>query len=87
MGILSLLLAVAGIVTTCFYYVKHNIVLGIVTFVILLAALLIGQFDMKKQEKNGGVVTEMFNPGMLGHGMGGTTLIIMIAMFIIDRVG
>lgn len=87
MGFLSLFLSVAGIVTTCFYYVKHNIVLGIVSGVVLLAALLLGQVDMKKQEKNGGIKTEMFNPGMLGHGMGGTALIIMIVMFIIDRVG
>lgn len=57
---LSLVSSVGGIVTTSFYYVNHNIILGI--------------------------VTEMFNPGMLGHGMGGTVLILMIVMFIIDRV-
>ena len=86
MGFLSLALSVGGIVTTSFYYVNHNIILGIVSGVILLAAMLTGQIDMKKQEKNGGIVSEMFNPGMLGHGMGGTVLILMIVMFIIDRV-
>ena len=87
MGFLSLILSVGGIVTTLIYHVNSNIILGIVSGVLLLAAMLIGQFDMKKQEKNGGINTEMFNPGMLGHGMGGTALILMIVMFIIDRIG
>lgn len=87
MGFVSLILSVGGIVTTLIYYVNHNIILGIVSGILLLAAMLIGQFDMKKQEKNGGIVTEMFNPGMLGHGMGGTALILMVVMFIIDRIG
>ncbi len=87
MGFVSLILSVGGIVTTLIYHVNSNIILGIISGVLLLAAMLIGQFDMKKQEKNGGINTEMFNPGMLGHGMGGTALILMIVMFIIDRIG
>lgn len=87
MGFVSLILSVGGIVTTLIYHVNSNIILGIISGVLLLAAMLIGQFDMKKQEKNGGINTEMFNPGMLGHGMGGTALILMVVMFIIDLIG
>ena len=86
MGIASLLCAVAGIVTMMFHYVNHSIILGIITTVLLIAATVIGLLDMRQQEKNGGIKTEMFNPGLLGHGIGGTVLVVGAILCCISNI-
>ena len=86
MGIVSLLCAVSGIVTMMFHYVNHSIVLGIITTVLLIAATVLGLLDMRRQEKNGGIKTDMFNPGLLGHGIGGTVLVVGAIMCCISNI-
>ena len=87
MGMLSLLLAVAGIVTTLVHYSNHNIVVGVITAVLLVVSYIWGTADMKKQEKNGGLKTQMFNPALLGHGMSSVVLIVCGIMCVISNVG
>ena len=87
MGMLSLLLAVAGIVTTLVHYSNHNIVVGVTTAVLLVISYILGTADMKKQEKNGGLKTQMFNPALLGHGMSSVVLIVCGIMCVIANVG
>ncbi|MDD7772193.1 MAG: hypothetical protein PT958_05420 [Firmicutes bacterium] len=87
MGMLSLLLAVAGIVTTLVHYSNHNIVVGVITAVLLVVSYILGTADMKKQEKNGGLKTQMFNPALLGHGMSSVVLIVCGIMCVIANVG
>lgn len=87
MGMLSLLLAVAGIVTTLVHYSNHNIVVGVITAVLLVVSYIWGTADMKKQEKNGGLKTQMFNPALLGHGMSSVVLIVCGIMCVIANVG
>ena len=52
MGIVSLILAVAGIVTTIMHYMNHSVAVGVVTVVLLVVSYILGTADMKKQEKN-----------------------------------
>ena len=87
MGMVSLLLAVAGIVTTIIHYTNHNMVLGAVTAVLLIVSYILGTADMKKQAKNGGINAEMFNPGMLGHGMSSVVFIVCGIMCAIAYFG
>ncbi|MGM9650645.1 MAG: hypothetical protein ACI3VX_01760 [Faecousia sp.] len=87
MGMLSLLLAVAGIVTTLVHYSNHNVVVGVITAVLLVVSYILGTADMKKQEKNGGLKTQMFNPALLGHGMSSVVLIVCGIMCVIANVG
>lgn len=87
MGMLSLLLAVAGIVTTLVHYSNHNIVVGVITAVLLVVSYILGTADMKKQEKNGGLKTQMFNPALLGHGISSVVLIVCGIMCVIANVG
>lgn len=86
MGFVSLILAVAGIVTTIVHYTNHSIVLGIVSAVLLIVSFIAGTVDMKKQEKNGGIRADMFNPGMLGHGMSSVVLIVCGIMCAIANI-
>ncbi len=86
MGISSLLLTVAGIVCMLIHYATHNIVLGIVTAVAFIAAYILGTVDMKRQSSKGGIRTDMFNPGMLGHGMAGTLVIVGGIMCLISNL-
>ncbi|MGM9683076.1 MAG: hypothetical protein ACI3XQ_05715 [Eubacteriales bacterium] len=86
MGFVSLILAVAGIVTTIVHYTNHSIVLGIVSAVLLIVSFIAGTVDMKKQEKNGGIRSDMFNPGMLGHGMSSVVLIVCGIMCAIANI-
>lgn len=86
MGIASLVLSVAGIVTMMIHYVNHSIALGVVTLIVLAASLALGLMDMKHQEKNGGIKHDMFNPGVLGHGIGGIVLVVGSIMCIISNV-
>ena len=83
---LSLLLAVAGIVTTLIHYANHGIVMGIISAVLLVVSFVLGTMGMKKQEKNGGVKTNVFNPALLGHGMSSVVLIVCGIMCVIANV-
>ena len=87
MGMLSLLLAVAGIVTTLVHYSNHNIVVGVITAVLLVVSYILGTADMKKQEKNGGLKTQMFNPALLGQCMSSVVLIVCGIMCVIANIG
>lgn len=87
MGMCSLLLAVGGIVTTIVHYTNHSILLGVVTAVLLVVSYALGTMDMKKQEKDGGINAEMFNPAMLGHGMSSVVLIVCGIMCAIANLG
>lgn len=87
MGMLSLLSAVGGIVTTLVHYSNHSIVLGIISAVLLILSFVLGTVDMKKQEKNGGVKVEMFNPALLGHGISSVVLIVCGIMCLLSNLG
>lgn len=86
MGIVSLALAVAGIVTTLIHYVNHSIILGIVTLIILIASFVTGLLDMRKQTQNGGINHETVNPAVLGHGIASVVLLLGAIMCIIANV-
>ena len=83
---LSLLLAVAGIVTTLIHYANHGIVMGIISAVLLVVSFVLGTMGMKKQEKNGGLKTNMFNPPLLGHGISSVVLIVCGIMCAIANI-
>ncbi len=87
MGIVSLLLAVAGIATTIVHYTNNNMVLGAFSDFFFVVSYVLGTVDMKKQEKNGGINAEMFNPGMLGHGMSSVVFIVCGIMCAIAYFG
>lgn len=86
MGIVSLVLSVAGIVTTLIHYVNHNIVLGIVTALLLVASLVTGLLDLKHQRLNGGVNHETVNPAVLGHGIAFVVLLLGGIMCVIANI-
>lgn len=86
MGIVSLVLSVAGIVTTLIHYVNHNIILGIVTAIILIASMVTGLLDLKKQRLNGGINHETVNPAVLGHGIAFVVLLLGGIMCIIANI-
>lgn len=83
---LSLLLAVAGIVTTLVHYANHGIAMGIISAVLLVVSFVLGTLGMKKQEKNGGLKTNMFNPALLGHGISSVVLIVCGIMCAIANI-
>ena len=83
---LSLLLAVAGIVTTLVHYANHGIAMGIISAVLLVVSFVLGTMGMKKQEKNGGLKTNMFNPALLGHGISSVVLIVCGIMCAIANI-
>ena len=83
---LSLLLAIAGIVTTLIHFANHRIVLGIISAVLLVVSFVLGTMGMKKQEKNGGLKTNMFNPALLGHGISSVVLIVCGIMCAIANI-
>lgn len=87
MGMLSLLSAVGGIVTTLIHYSNHSIVLGVVSAVLLIASFVLGTIAMKKQSKNGGIQVEMFNPALLGHGFSSVVLIVCGIMCLLANLG
>lgn len=86
MGIVSLVLSVAGIVTTLIHYVNHNMVLGIITTVMLIASLVTGLLDLKHQRLNGGVNHETVNPAVLGHGIAFVVFLLGGIMCIIANI-
>ena len=86
MDMLSLFFAVAGIATTLIHYVTHSIAMGIITVILLVVTYILGTSGMKKQEKNGGLKTDVFNPALLGHGMSSIVLIVCGIMCVIANV-
>ena len=76
MGFVSLGLSVVGIVTTLVHYVIHSITLGIITAVALIASVVTGLLDMRKQNANGGINHETVNPAVLGHGIAFVVLLL-----------
>ena len=75
MGIVSIITAVLGLLTTLCHYATHNVIMGIVTSVLLIVSMVTGLLDIKKQNKNGGVDSNKFQPGVVGHGMAGIILV------------
>ncbi len=86
MGFVSLGLAVVGIVTTLVHYVNHSITLGIITAVALIASVVTGLLDMRKQSANGGINHETVNPAVLGHGIAFVVLLLGGIMCVIANV-
>ncbi|MGN0179377.1 MAG: hypothetical protein ACI4DY_08065 [Monoglobaceae bacterium] len=86
MGMTSLLLALAGIITTLIHYANHSIAMGVISAILLLLSFILGTKDMKKQEKSGGINAMIFNPGMLGHGASSIVLVVCGIMCIIANV-
>ena len=86
MDMWALILAVAGIVTTLIHYGTHSIAMGIITIILLVISYIFGTSGMKKQEKNGGLKTDVFNPALLGHGMSSIVLIVCGIMCVIANV-
>ncbi len=86
MGFVSLGLAVVGIVTTLVHYVNHSITLGIITAVALIASVVTGLLDMRKQNANGGINLETVNPAVLGHGIAFVVLLLGGIMCVIANV-
>lgn len=94
MGTLSLLLTVVGIGGMIAHYVVSSmalakaavIVTGIVTTVAFVVAYLLGSRDMKRQSSSGGIRTDVFNPGLLAHGMSGTLFVVGIILCVIANV-
>ena len=86
MGFVSLGLAVVGIVTTLVHYVNHSITLGIITAVALIASVVTGLLDMRKQNANGGINLETVNPAVLGHGIAFVVILLGGIMCVIANV-
>lgn len=86
MNLLSLVFAVIGTITTLVHYTNHAISMGVFSFILLLASFVLGTVGMKKQEKNGGVQTEVFNSAMLGHGISSVVLIVCGIMCLIANI-
>ncbi|WP_195543063.1 hypothetical protein [Massiliimalia timonensis] len=86
MGMTSLLLALAGIITTIIHYANHSIALGVISIVLLLFSFILGTKDMKNQEKGEGINAQIFNPALLGHGASSIVLIVCGIMCIIANV-
>lgn len=88
MGILSLLLAIAGITTMMFHYTNHSIYLGIITTILLIVSYILGTIGMKKQSKSKeGLDVKNFNPYLLAHGISSVTFIIGGIMCFISNIG
>ena len=87
MGIVSLATAVLGLLTTLCHYATHNVVMGAVTLVLLVASLATGIIDIRKQNKNGGIDYNKFQPGVVGHGFGGVILVLGTIMCVMAIVG
>jgi hypothetical protein len=86
MGIISLITAVAGFVTTIVHYMNHSVALGVVTAVLLVVSMVTGIMDIKAQNKNGGIDYNKVQPGVLGHGISGIVLLLGGIMCIIANV-
>ncbi|MGN0379153.1 MAG: hypothetical protein ACI4EU_06160 [Butyrivibrio sp.] len=88
MGIVSLLTALAGLATTLCHYASHSKIMGAVTTALLIVSIITGLVDIKKKNKNGGVDYNKVQPGVIGHAMAFTILLlggIMCAMAIAGK--
>lgn len=86
MGMTSLLLALAGIITTIIHYANHSIALGVISAILLLFSFILGTKDMKNQEKGDGINAQVVNPALLGHGASSIVLVVCGIMCIIANV-
>lgn len=83
---LSLILAVLGVVTTLVHYANHGIAMGVITVILLIASYILGTSGMKKQEKEGKLKADVFNPALLGHGISSVVLIVCGIMCVIANI-
>ncbi|MGN1109552.1 MAG: hypothetical protein ACI4RK_09255 [Oscillospiraceae bacterium] len=86
MGLGSLILAGLGVVAMMFHYVTHGIIWGIVCSLLLIGAFVLGTVEMKRKEKAGDFVSNMYNFAMLGHGVSGVVIVVCGIMCIIASV-
>ena len=86
MGMGSLILAVLGIVATMFHYVTHSIIWGVVCSVLLIASFILGTVEMKRKEKAGDFVSNMYNFAMLGNATSGVVTVVCGIMCVIANV-
>ncbi len=86
MGLSSLILAGLGIVAVMFHYVTHSVIWGIVCTLLLVTAFVLGTVEMKRKEKQGDFVSNMYNFAMLGHGTSGVVTVVCGIMCIIANV-
>ncbi len=83
MGAFSFVVSILGIASACVHYMLDitgqktlKFVLGIVTLVLVVLALVISLVDMKKQKANGGINPSMKNFALMGHATAGVTLVL-----------
>ena len=86
MDILALILAVAGIISTLFHYETHSVAMGIIAVILLIVSFVLGTIGMRRQEKNGGLKTDVVNPALLGHGFSSVVLIVCGLMCMISNI-
>lgn len=86
MGMGSLVLAGLGVVATMFHYVTHDIILGVVCSLLLIGAFVLGIVEMKRKEKAGDFVSNMYNFAMLGHGTSGVVIVVCGIMCLIANI-
>lgn len=87
MGIVSLLTAILGLCTTLCHYASHSKVMGAVNAVILIVSIVTGLMDIKKKNKNGGVDYNKIQPGVIGHAMAFSILLLGAIMCIMAIAG
>lgn len=86
MGLGSLILAGLGIVAVMFHYVTHSIIWGVVCSLLLIGAFVLGTVEMKRKEKAGDFVSNMYNFAMLGHGTSGVVIVVCGIMCLIANI-
>ena len=87
MGIVSLLTAVLGLGTTLCHYASHSKLMGAVNAVVLIVSIVTGLMDIKKKNKNGGVDYNKVQPGVIGHAMAFSILLLGSIMCIMAIAG
>lgn len=86
LGLMTLIMSGLGIVAMMFHYVTHEIYLGIICTVLLVGAFIISTIIMKKREKEGDFVSNMYNFAMLGHGSSGVVAVVGGVMCLIANI-
>ncbi len=83
MGTFSFVLSILGMAGACVHYMIDmtaqrtlKFVLGIVTLILVILALVFSLGDMKKQKANGGIKPSMKNMALMGHAAAGVTLVL-----------
>ena len=87
MGIVSLITAVLGLCTTLCHYASHSKLMGAVNALILIVSLVTSLIDIKKKNKNGGVDYSKVQPGVIGHAMAFSILLMGSIMCIMAITG